>query len=376
VRGLAAVTAALVALALAPAAQARRSVPQGFVGANWSFEATFASPRTQELNWARMAQSGVESQRALFLWSVAQPRAGGPFDFVQSDEAVLLASEHGIDLLPVVAFAPRWARQSDAGNSPPRDPREYAAYLRALIARYGPRGSFWAAHRHLRKRPIRAWQIWNEPSADYQWTIPQGQDWAPGYGALLRASYRTIKHADRGAQVVLGGLPNFSYQDLDHLYSAGHVRGFFDVGALHPFTAARHGVLTLAERFRAVMRRHGDGRKPIWVTELGLPASKGHSQDGSPLQTDDAGMARFLRQSYEDLIANRRKVGVGRAYWFTWSSSYSGWIFQFTGLWLYYPRQGGHDTLRPKPSLTAFERLARHFEGCSKTASGSCRTRR
>jgi hypothetical protein len=369
--------AAIATLVLAACASgASRPVPQGFWGANWSFEITGSSPQMQERNWARMAQSGVESQRALFLWSVAQPNPGSSFDFTQTDELVQLADRHGIDLLPVVAFAPIWARQYDAPSSPPRNPDEYAAYLRALIGRYGPHGSFWSAHRNLRKRPIRAWQIWNEPSANYQWTIPQGTDWAPGYAALLRASHTAVKQADPGAKVVLAGLPNLSWRDLDHLYRVGHVHGLFDVGAVHPFTSAQHGVLTVVRRFRAVMRKYGDGRKPLWVTELGLPASKGHSSDRSPLQTTQAGMSRFMRQSYADLAAHRRQLGVGRLYWFTWASSYSGWIFEYTGLYLFFPRANhGHDLLQPKPALTTYVQIARRAEGCVKTTRGTCRRR-
>jgi hypothetical protein len=326
-----------------------------------------------------MAASGVESQRTLFLWSAAQPSRGGPFDFRASDASVTLAVSHGIELLPVVAFAPRWARQSDAGNAPPSDPRAYAAYLRALIGRYGPHGTFWAQNRSLRKRPIRAWQIWNEPSASYQWTIPATADWAPGYGALLRASYRAVKAADPDARVVLAGLPNFSYRDLEHLYRVGHIHGSFDIAAVHPYSAVKHGVLTIVKRFRAVMRRHGDAGKQLWVTEFGLPASKGQSRDPSPLQTSDAGMARFMRETYDDFTSGRRwqKVGATRFYWYTWASSYSGWIFQFTGLWLYFPgADQGRDLLVPKPSLAVYRQLARRAEGCVKNTAGACVSRR
>src|SRR5437588_198556 len=89
VRVLAAAAVTVVTLALAACASgASRPVPQGFWGANWSFEITSASPQMQERNWDRMAQSGVESQRALFLWSVAQPNQNSSFDFSQTDRLV------------------------------------------------------------------------------------------------------------------------------------------------------------------------------------------------------------------------------------------------------------------------------------------------
>src|SRR5207248_10231993 len=114
-------------------------------------------------------------------------------------------------------------------------------------------GSFWSKHTELPKLPVRALQIWNEPSESYQWTIPAGKDWAPGYGKLLRKSDTAIKHTDPRLKVVLAGFPNTSPQYLDHLYQKGHVHGHFDIAAVHPYTAHKHGVLTLARQFRAVL---------------------------------------------------------------------------------------------------------------------------
>ena len=126
-------------------------------------------------------------------------------------------------------------------------------------------------------------QIWNEPSEYYQWSIPDGQDWAPGYGKLVRKSYKAIKDADPSVKVVLAGLPNTSPQYLDRLYKNGNIHGYFNVAAIHPYTAHKHGVLILTKQFRAVMKKHHDGGKKLWVTELGLPASKDKTSDNSEI---------------------------------------------------------------------------------------------
>jgi hypothetical protein len=368
--------AALVVCVPPAAAEARRTVPRGFFGANWNFEITEASAQTKELAWRRMAAAGVESQRLLFAWSSAQPTPHGPFDFSATDADVTLAVSHGIELLPVVGHAPRWARRGDAQNSPPSAPSDYAAYLRALIARYGCRGTFWTEHPELPKRAIRTWQIWNEPSRNYQWTIPKGERWAPGYGALLRASYRAVKDADAGARVVIAGLPNRSWRALDRLYREGDVHGFFDVGSVHPYTLHDHGVLTIVRNYRRVMKTHGDGRKAIRVTELGVPASKGRANSDFALQTDDAGAARFLKQSLNDLVANRGKLHVTRLNWFTWASSYAeGSVFDYSGLVAYRPGSEGAGSMRAKPALRAYRKLARRDEGCAKDSAGACRRR-
>jgi hypothetical protein len=351
-------------LALAPAAgAAKRQVPVGFFGVNWDSEIALTSSQEMRVsNWKLMADTGVEAARTTFLWSRAQPRAIDPVNFVDTDAQVKLAAANHILLLPVVAAAPRWARESDAQNAPPKNRGAYANYIRELMERYGSEGTFWDEHPRLTKRPIRAFQIANEPSANYQWTIPEGEDWAPGYGALLRKSYKVIKAADPGTKVVLAGLPNRSYQDLEHLYKVGDIHGYFDVAALHPYTHHDHGVLTIAERFHAVMKKYGDSKKQLWITELGLPASKGRSKDPSPLQTTDQGMADFLKQSYTDLMKNRHKLHVPKVYWYTWASNYKGWIFNYTGLRRYRHRGGGEE-VTDRRSLKAYRALARHAQG-------------
>src|SRR5437588_5319235 len=136
-------------------------------------------------------------------------------------------------------------------------------------------------------------------------------------------------------RVVIAGLPNAASNDLDHLYAKGHVHGCFDVGAINPYTAQKGGVLTLVKRYRAVMNKHGDGGRKLWVTELGIPASKGKTSDTSSLQTDDAGMAQFLTDSYTDLMNHRQKLRVDHVFFYTWASVYQGWIFKWTGLFQY-----------------------------------------
>ena len=363
---------AAAVLAAAPASAATRTVPPLFYGANWDAEIEkHASEGLRDSEGARMATSGVESTRVVFEWLLAQPQKGGPFDFTASDRVVRHAAAHGIDVLPVVILAPRWARQyKHVAHSPPSNFSDYNRYLRALIRRYGPAGSFWVENPTLTKRPIRRWQIWNEPDLQYQWSIPSGKDYAPGYGQLLRGAYRTVKANDRGATVVLAGISNFSWETLDHLYEKGKIRGAFDVAAIHPYTSKPSGVITLTKRFRIVMRRHGDPKKSIWITELGLPASKGRIKSNSKLQTTDAGMADYLEESYRLLVKNRSSslAGVKRVYWYNWASTYCCEQFRFSGLLRY----DNKETVEPMPALEEYRKSARRYQGCAKDEQARC----
>jgi hypothetical protein len=373
VRRLGILLAAAVVLPVMPgAAAAQRAVPPLFYGANWDGEIEMNAPDSlRDSENARMARSGVESVRVPFEWSRAQPREDLPFNHTRTDRFVRHAVTHGIDILPVVILAPRWAREyPNVAHSPPKSFVDYTRYLRALIQRYGPDGSFWVENPLLPKSPIRALQIWNEPHLQFQWSIPTGMDYAPGYGKLLRASYKAIKAADPGATVVLGGLSNFSWQYLDHLYEKGRIKGAFDVAAMHPYTSKADGVITLLKRFRIIMRRNGDAKVPVWITELGLPASKGRIKSKNKLQTTDAGMGQYLSRAYKLLVKNLSSslAGVQRVYWYNWASVYCCEQFRFTGLLQY----DNEETVKPMPALEQYVRSARRYQGCEKDEKAQC----
>ena len=82
-------------------------------------------------------------------------------------------------------------------------------------------------------RPIREWQIWNEPNQPvFNWS---DQPFAADYVALLRDAGAAIKAVDPGAKIVLAGLVGTSWTALQTVYQAGG-KSLFDVVAIHPFT--------------------------------------------------------------------------------------------------------------------------------------------
>jgi hypothetical protein len=368
------VVAVLLLLVLAPAADARRA-PRGFFGVSLNVGAR-GSPFEGDQQWNLLARTGVESVRVLFSWPDAQPSAAAPFDFSRTDVLVGQAARRGISLLPIVFDSPRWAGASPAArHSPPRDPGDYATYLGALVARYGGRGSFWNEHPELPRRPVRAWQIWNEPHLPFYWDAPEGsaQAWPGGYVRLLWASWLAVKSADPRARVVLSGLTNESWNHLERLYGHG-VAQYFDVVAIHVYTAKVRNVLRAVRMNRHVMTRNHDRRKPLWVTELSWPAARGRESDPGldRVITTDRGMARRLSAGYASLVRARRRLHVGRVFWYTWASDYrpgrEGTVFHYAGL-----LRAGGGTFEPRPAFYAYRRTARRFEGCAKTSTGRCR---
>ncbi len=235
----------------------------------------------------------------------------------------------------------------------------YANFAGALVRRYGPSGSFWAEHPELVAQPIRYWQIWNEPSFRSFWS---DQPFADDYVELLRDARDAIKAVDPGARIVLAGLPNKSWTALGKIYSAGG-RKLFDVAAFHPFTAKVDGVKEILERDRKVMAKHGDKRKPLWVTELSWTSARGKTSVTFGNEQTESGQAKKLGDAYRMLAQQRRRLHVGRVYWYTWLTRDQQGDYPFDWAGLLNIRSGG---VKAKPALKAFRRTAMALEHCRR----------
>jgi hypothetical protein len=352
---IAAVTSLAAAASLTAAPPPAQAAPARFFGVVYDRDVAGAAAATQDAQFRKMHATGVQTVRRVFSWADAQPAQDQPPSFAETDALVARAARNDIEILPIVMNAPAWAR-TDPGTfaSPPANPSDYTAYLLQLVQRYGPNGSFWTDHPDVPKRPLRTWQVWNEPQLRYQWA---SKDWETGYGQLLHAAHDALKQADPGCTVVLAGATNFAWDALEALYAKGNIKGQFDVAALHPYTGSAGRVVKAAQLFKAVLKKHGDAKLPVWITELAWPASKGKVKPPSGLQalpTTAAGMATRLTRGYQLLLKSRI---VQRAYWYTWASAYTNGdgIFGFTGLQHYDPQTG---RFTATPALRAFRNVA------------------
>ena len=284
------VLAVLATLALAAPASAARSVPHGFVGVHWSYELASAPADAQDAQWDVMASSGIESVRADFSWPVMQGGRGEPLDFTRSDALVRRATLRNVSLLPVVNEAPRWARAyKRRDKSPPRRNSDYASFIAGLVERYGPSGSFWTENPTLPKRPLREWQIWNEPHLRSYWDAPEKSRWGypAGYGKLLRSAYRAVKVRDPGAKVVLAGITQRAWEEIEELYAVGRIKGAFDVAALQIFPQTVRRSVLATKLFRDALRARGDGRKPIYLDGDQLAGLEGTHAEGQVARPRD-----------------------------------------------------------------------------------------
>jgi Glycosyl hydrolase family 53 len=377
--------AALVAtLASSPAAWGGASgpppkVPQGFAGVVID-EPVWPDPfidLSKQLDV--MVSGGVESVRAVFDWASAQPYkswadvpadrrsefvdvGGIPTDVAPIDELVGLAAARGMTVLPVILGAPTWDGQSYPGGTVriPRTPGPYAAFAKALVERYGPRGTFWAHDPYGAKLPVEMWQVWNEPNILAFW--PK-QPYYARYVALLRAAHAAIKAADPAAKVVLAGLPNYSWFELARIYGFRGARNLFDAVAVHPYTKTPQGVITILTYVRHVMNRAGDRAKPIFADEISWPSSRGRTNHnvGYDFATTEAGQAQNISTVLPMLARDRVRLGLGGFYYYDWAGlERDGHLaFEFAGLF-----RVTDGRFIAKPAFDAFRQGTLSIEGC------------
>jgi hypothetical protein len=307
-----------VALALtAPATAA--PLPGDFFGlaAPDSFD---ASPAFQQWLLADQKAVGGQVMRQIFFWSRIEP-APGSYDWAAYDSFMTSTSRAGMDVLATVGWPAAWASRCPSGprpwSCPPASYADFGRFVAALIGRYGPEGSFWTANPGLPKRPIEAWQLWNEPNLRGMWG---GAPNAAEYSELLRAAAPYIRAADPNAEIVTAGLPN-SYLSgavpmtayLEGMYAAG-AQDAFDTLGLHIYCETPACSIGLVESARSIMNAHGDEGAPIWVTEMGW-ASAGRAYR---FVTDLEGQAANIGELMGALVARHEELGVRGLVQYMW----------------------------------------------------------
>ncbi|MFN8218179.1 MAG: hypothetical protein U0R71_16425 [Solirubrobacterales bacterium] len=321
----------LAAAALGTAAPLATALPRGFWGVVPQAGATPAQMQ-------RLQRGGVRSIRVPIDWAAVQPSSRGDFDWTGPDAAVEAAARAGLEVLPVLVGAPRWAVRTGpvpgtggAAEVLRRLPaagaagRGWRAFVRAAVERYGPRGSLWADSPRLPRRPIHTWQIWNEPNFKYFVRRPSPAE----YARLVKGSRRALRAGDPRSQLLLGGLfarpaetgfhpPRAYYAAsfLDEMYrrSPG-IRRAFDGVALHPYVATYQRLGPEIEEVRQVLRAHRDGGKGLWVTELGWSSERPSRRDA--FAVGRRGQAQQLGGAFGLLRRNQGRWRLRGVYWFS-----------------------------------------------------------
>jgi polysaccharide biosynthesis protein PslG len=310
------VLAALLAItALACTASAAQALPAKFWGA------VPQSPLSVE-QYQRVHRGGVDSIRIPLNWGAAQSQ-------------ISEAARTGIDVLPFLAGMPGWAeRLISVGGGvavPAHLPVKGSAkagwvtFVKAAIARYGPSGSFWSENPGVPFRPLRNWQVWNEPNFKFFVYKPNPTE----YAQMVKITSAAIKSSDPGAKVILAGLfawPKggrtktgnhnwFASEFLEGVYRVRGIASKFDGVALHPYSTKYQLLTPQIEEVREVMKKRHDAGTGIWITELGWSSSP--RTPGNSFAKGPAGQAAQLRGAFKLLKKNQRRWRIQRLYWFS-----------------------------------------------------------
>lgn len=258
--------------------------------------------------------AGVGAVRLLFNWSAIE-RAEGEFDFSSIDPQMKVLADAGIEAMPFVYGTPGWL-ESQARRPPLRNRAARSAWrkvLRKLVRRYGPDGSLTKQEGSI---PIGQWQVWNEPNL-YGFWRPKPNPRA--YGRLLEISAKTIRSEDRGAEIVLAGLPPAMRgidpaEFLRKLLRVPGVKRSFDLAAFHPYAADVKEMLGEVRELRRVLKAEGVGGKRAMITEFGW-ASDGYPD--TKIQTLQ-GQAKVVGDAYDSLVLRSKRWRLARVFWFAW----------------------------------------------------------
>ena len=329
VRARVALTALLALAVLALSASAAQALPAKFWGAVPQSSLGFEQ-------YQRVHRGGVDTIRLPINWGAAQASEGAAFDWSLTDSQIAAASRAGIEVLPFLAGIPAWAeRLVPVGGGvmvPAKLPVKgkvkagWIAFCQAAVARYGSNGSFWAENPDVPFRPLRNWQIWNEPNFKFFVHKPSPTE----YGQMVKISSNAIKATDRRAKVILAGLfawPRggnsktanhnwFASDFLEGLYrGVPGIAAKFDGVALHPYSAKYQLLTPQIEEVRDVMKKRGDAGTGIWITELGWSSQPRTA--GNSFAKGVNGQAQQLKGAFSLLKKNQRKWKVQRVYWFS-----------------------------------------------------------
>ena len=305
-----------------------------------------------------MQSAGVHTNRFILNWVYVEPTQNH-YKWGPADRFIGELASRGIRSVPSVWGNPDWVAGGAA--TPPTGgataQQQWRTLLKALVARYGPGGTYWTTYYHEQfganatPLPITSWQIWNEPNVRKYFTPYP----SPGqYARLLQISAPTIKQKDPNAEVVLAGMPGYgdvtAWDFLKRLYAVPGIKPFFDSVALHPYAKDLSQFKQEIQRVRAVIKGHGDAATSLWISELAWGSAP---PDSRGINKGPTGQAQMLTKAFKAVLANRAAWNVQHLLWYHWRDpkhSQASCTFCASAGLLKFNRD-------PKPALSAFKKF-------------------
>jgi hypothetical protein len=332
--------AAVAIFAVAALAGGFASTAAAVPGNFWGV-APQATPTAEQFQ--RLKLGGVDSVRIPIEWNTVQAGPETGYSWTNVDVLVRGAAAAGIEVFPFVTGAPSWAVSVTVVNKaahatapislPVRTAAQkvgWTAFLSEAVRRYGPNGAFWAENPAIPYRPVRVWQLWNEPNFKYFVARPNPAE----YGKLVKLSAPVIKSIDPAAKIILAGLfaapreaeynrkppqAYFATDFIEQLYKkTPGIKSKFDGVALHPYTYDYQDISAHVEELRGVLKAAHDPGAGLWITELGWSAKVPTASSGARgFEKGPGGQARQLKGAFGLLKTNQAKWHLKQVFWFS-----------------------------------------------------------
>lgn len=272
----------------------------------------------------QMRELGVDLTRIELRWSLIEAKRG-VYDWSEQDRVVNLLANNGIEPMLMTYCPPTWALLGR-----PEDVELFRARsMENLYTVVWPRPEFRddlrrfmeAAARRYRGK-TRLFEFWCEPDgmagpivlhdkSGRAVDVRFGGD-PLEYTEWLRPFYEGVKAGNPDAIVAAGSLCVPRTHFIEAMYAAG-ASAYFDAVSLHPY--AEDGVgFAWIEAVRNVMRRYGDWRKPIWLTEFGWTATGEYNELMRSFPASATRQAQLIRDVFPRLV---RLPYLSQIYFFT-----------------------------------------------------------
>jgi hypothetical protein len=207
--------------------------------------------KTHQEELKLIREAGLAWVRSDFDWSGIQ-RNPDSWNYEHLDTVITHAEQAGIQMLPILDYSVSFA------NPAFKHLDLWEKYVSNTVTRY--------QHR------LPVWEIWNEQNLEGFWKNANADD----YFVLLKKSTETIKAVNPNLLVAVGGYAGVPMPFIEKLYQCGGAP-YFDIMNVHPYSHPAVPETQLESQLtelKALMKKYGDEKKPIWITEIGWPTQK------------------------------------------------------------------------------------------------------
>ena len=176
-----------------------------------------------------------------------------------------------------------------------------------------------------RPKPVKSWQIWNEPNLPKYFAKPGqpaevGAKTAKSYAKLVKSSDKAIGKADKHGKVMLAGLSSKAKKKklepntfIKKFLKAKKITKRFSAAALHPYAPKISKYDPDLELPQGDEQERREEEADL-ADRGGLGIKHGHGN----LNKGKSGQAKLLKQSFKVTLKKRNKWGIDRLLWFDW----------------------------------------------------------